>query len=132
MFARPLITIASPLLLLVAFTAAAQDRGIRLGETTISQWRFGVVIKALGAARGIEATLPVPMDWPEQTIKRISEEKTPNVHGVTFKTLDGGVKQMVVSVPRLPAGGEASAVLTFEVAKRRIEPPRDTGIYRLP
>ena len=66
------------------------------------------------AARGIEATLPVPMDWPEQTIKKISEEKTPNVHGVTFKTLDGGVRQMVVSVPRLPAGDEASAVVTFE------------------
>src|SRR4051794_32449306 len=102
------ITISLTLVLVLARMATAQDRGIRLGETATSKWRFGVVIKAPGAARGIEATLPVPMDWPEQTIKKISDEKTPSVHGVTFKTLEGGVRQMVVAVPRLPAGGEAS------------------------
>jgi transglutaminase-like putative cysteine protease len=39
---------------------------------------------------------------------------------------------MVVSVPRLLAGDEASAVVTFEVVKRRTEPPVDPAIYRVP
>src|SRR5688500_19870108 len=69
---------------------------VRLGEPQISQWRFGVVVRARGAVTGILATMPVPMDWPEQQVKTVVEEKTPNVSRVSYRTLDGGVKQMVV------------------------------------
>jgi len=124
--------LVSLLVLRCAAATAEEPRGVQLGGTTTSKWRFGVVIKVPGAVRGVEATLPVPMDWPEQSVKKISEEKSPTVHGLTYRTLDGGVKQMVVSVPRLAAGAEASAVVTFEVAKRRIDPPIDTAIYQVP
>jgi hypothetical protein len=121
------------MLLLVSSRAVSDDRGIRLGEQTTSKWRFGVIVKAVGGpVTGIRATLPVPMDWPEQMVKKVSEEKMPNVNAVTFRTLDGGVKQMVVNIARLPTGSEASAVVTFEVVKCHIEPPLDTSIYRLP
>src|SRR4051812_24277523 len=105
------------LLIVVSFAAvsigsllAADDsRGIRLGQATTSQWRFGVVVTAAGGpVSGITATLPVPMDWPEQAVKRVGEDKTPNVGGVSYKTLDGGVRQMVVTIPRLASGAEAS------------------------
>src|SRR3954451_4287557 len=105
-----------------AVVTADEGRGIRLGEETTSKWRFGVVVKATGGpVSGIMATLPVPMDWPEQTVKRIGEEKTPQVGSITFDVLDKGVKRMMVKIPRLAAGDEASAVVTFEVHKRRIE-----------
>ena len=114
--------------------AAADDtRGIRLSRPTTSHWRFGVVVKAAGGpVSGITATLPVPMDWPEQTVKKVGEEKTPNIGGINYKTLDGGVRQMIVTIPRLAAGAEASAVVTLEIVKRRIEPPTETSIYQLP
>src|SRR5262245_38591516 len=121
------ILLACPLL------SSAQDRGIRLGQQTRTTWRFGVVIKApSGPVKGIQATLPVPMDWPEQSVKEIKKETTTNVGSVTYKVLDGGVRQMVVSIPRLPTGGEASAVVTLEVTKNRIQPPDDTNVYQLP
>jgi len=123
------------LLWLAALPAVVADdsRGVRLGEQTTSRWRFGVVVKAPGGpVSGIRATLPVPMDWPEQTVKKVSEEKTPNVDAVTYKTLDGGVKQMIVTIPRLAAGGEASALVTLEITKRRIEPPAETSVYQAP
>jgi transglutaminase superfamily protein len=121
------IAIACPLV------SADDSRGIRLGQTATSQWRFGVVVKATGGpVSGITATLPVPMEWPEQSVKKIGEEKTPNVGAVTYKTLDGGVRQMVVTIPRLGAGAEASAVVTLEITKRRIEPPMETGVYEIP
>jgi hypothetical protein len=114
-------------------TAGAQDRGIRLGEQTTSQWRFGLIVKAPeGAVTGVRATLPVPMDWPEQTVKKIKEEKTSNVDSITYRPLEGGVRQMVVTIPRLPAGGEASAVVTLEVTKSRILSPDDTSVYQVP
>ena len=70
------IAFVAVLALLHASNCTAADRGIRFGQETISTWRFGVVVKApAGAINGIRATLPVPMDWPEQTVKKISEEK---------------------------------------------------------
>ncbi len=123
------------LLAMLSCAAAAADkgRGIRLGEEMTSKWRFGVVVKATGGpVSGIMATLPVPMDWPEQTVKRIGEEKTPQVGSITFDVLDKGVKRMMVKIPRLAAGDEASAVVTFEVHKRRIEGPSETSMYGIP
>jgi Transglutaminase-like superfamily len=131
---RRIALVTSILLLFASSLKAADDaRGIRLGQETTSQWRFGVVVKAPGGpVSGITATLPVPMDWPEQTVKKVGEEKSANVSAVTYKTLDGGVRQMVVAIPRLPTGGEASAIVTLEITKRRIEPPADTSIYQVP
>jgi hypothetical protein len=115
----------------VAF--ADDSPGVRLGEPTKSTWRFGVVVKAAGGpVSGIVATMPVPMDWPEQTVKVVSEEKSPGVGRVSTRVLDGGVKQLVVSIPRLAAGQEASFVQTTEVSKRPILEPVDVAMYSAP
>lgn len=119
---------------LCALAGAAEENpaAIRLGDSTTSNWRFGVVISTPdGAASGLVATLPVPMDWPEQQVKQIDEQHSPGVR-VTYRTLDSGVKQMVVNVPKLAAGEEASAIVTFAVTKRRIVEPADTSGLVLP
>lgn len=114
------------------------ERGVQLKDESVSQWRFGVTVKAAGGAlSGVRATLPVPMDWPEQSVKKISEEKTPNIGSVKYETLDAapkqpGVRQMVVTIPRLAAGEHASAVITLEITKRRIDAPAETDVYRIP
>ena len=79
---RHLPYISPMLTLLVALPlfGTESDRGIRLGESTKSQWRFGVEVRAVGGpVAGVLATLPVPMDWPEQQVKRVSEEKSPRI-----------------------------------------------------
>jgi hypothetical protein len=132
-FRRVITSAAMGLLLFRGTLNAADERGIHLGEQTTSKWRFGVVVRAVGGnVSGISATLPVPMDWPEQSVKIVGEEKTPNVRACTYRTLDGGVKQMVVSIPRLNADAEASAVVTFEIVKRRIDAPDETSLYQIP
>ena len=107
-------------------------RGIQLGEATTSQWRIGVTVHAPGAVTGILATTPVPMDWPEQQVKIVGEEKTANVGKISYRTLDGGVKQMLVSIPRLNARDDALAVVTFEVTRNEILAPQDASIYTVP
>jgi hypothetical protein len=114
------------------------ERGVQLKEESVSQWRFGVMVKAAGGAlSGVRATLPVPMDWPEQSVKKINEDKTGNIGSIRYETLDAapkqpGVRQMVVTIPRLAAGEQASAVITLEIAKRRIDAPEETEVYRIP
>src|SRR5689334_8774608 len=118
---RPWFSIVQLLALLIcAATVAEESRGVRLGEETTSKWRFGVVVKAVGGpVSGVNASLPVPMDWAEQTVKKIGEEKTPQVAAINYHVLDAspkqpGVKQMVITIPRLAGGDEASAIVTFE------------------
>jgi Transglutaminase-like superfamily len=107
--------------------------GIQLGKTVTTQWRFGVVVSARGGnVTGITATLPVPMDWPEQKVKLLEESVTTKNAKVSFRVIDNAVKQMVVTIPKLTNGEEATIVATYEVAKTWIEPPLNTIEYRLP
>jgi hypothetical protein len=103
-----------------------------LGEPVISQWQFGVKVNAPGAVTGIIATLPVPMDWPEQSVKIVKEDKSPGVSRISYRTLDGGVRQMVVTIPRLTSGQEASAIVTMEISKRQILEPAETANLAVP
>jgi hypothetical protein len=131
-FALVVVGLALPLV------AVSADRGVQLKEESVSRWRFGVTVKAVGGAlSGVRATLPVPMDWPEQTVKKITEDKTANIGSIRYETLDAapkqpGVRQMVVSIPRLAAGEQATALITLEVTKRRIDAPDETDVYRIP
>jgi len=113
--------------------AADKDAPPNLGDETLSKWRFGVIVNARGGnVTGIQATLPVPTDWPEQTVKIVDEEKSPTVRKIAYRMLDGGVKQMVVTIPRLKAGEEAKAVVTFDIVKREILEPGGKQEFVIP
>ncbi len=70
------------------------------------------------------------MPWPEQDVTVVAENTSPQVRSVRFRVLDDGVKQMIVSVPRLAAGEEATALVTLEIVKRDIVAPPSTGQLR--
>ena len=121
--------------LLVAGPAAAQfldaekgPAGPTLGDARVQKFKVGVEVTADGGpCRGIYATLPVPADWPEQRVQIVAEDLSPDVRSLRYRMLPGGVKQMVVEVPDLPAGDTARAVVTFALERSSIIPPADTG-----
>jgi hypothetical protein len=118
---------------LIAFAAQADDaNAIRFDKTITTRWRFGVQVAADGGpVTGIVATLPVPMDWPEQKVRIVEENISPRTR-VTYRAIDDAVKQMVVSIPKLADGDEAQAVVTFEIEKSWIEAPSSTDGLRIP
>ncbi len=75
--------------------------------------------------------VPVPMEWPEQTVKVVQQEVSPGVK-VSYQALDQTAKLMVVRIPWLPAGEQAKAVLTFEVNRSMQLPPDDKAAFVLP
>lgn len=105
---------------------------IRWGDVAVSKWKVGVVVKAQSDMMGILATTPIFMDWPEQTVKILEEESSPQVKKISYRVLDNGVRQMVVSIPKLEEGEEASASITFEITKRLIEGPEETAGLVIP
>lgn len=108
-------------------------KGVQLGEAVKQKWRVGMQVRAIGGAcNGIFATIPVPTTWPEQDVELVNEEVSKEVRGITYRILDNGVQQMIVSIPSLPAGGTATALLTFDVFRKPAQPPEDTAILKIP
>lgn len=112
--------------------ASVPEIGAQLGKSTTQRWQIGLTVKAVGACSGLYATTPVPVDWPEQSIKVVSEEIEPASASVTYRTLEGGVKQLLFRVPQLAAGEEAKALLTIDVTKQEIEAPTNTERFVIP
>ena len=97
------------------------------------RWQIGMRITATGACSGIVATLPVPLDWPEQQVKIVDQQVSRQVRPLSYRTLPpGGARQMIVAIPRLAAGETAAAVVTFEVTKLEIAGPQDTAAWSIP
>jgi transglutaminase-like putative cysteine protease len=134
-----------PLLLaLLAAVAAAPARGQftapetgsavpTLGDARTQKYRVGVVVTAEGGTcRDIYATLPVPADWPEQKVQILQEDVSPDVRSLRYRTLPGGVKQMIVEIPSLHAGEKAQAIVTFSLERTSIIPPVDPASLSIP
>jgi hypothetical protein len=106
--------------------------GPTLGDGRVQRFRVGLVVAASGGAiRDIYATMPVPAEWPEQKVQVIGEETSPDVRGLRYRKLPG-VTQMIVEIPNLRAGGQARAVVTFELERASILAPKDTSGLVIP
>jgi len=114
------------------FRAQTGENGPRLGQSQTFRWQAGMVITAAGGAcTRLVGTAPVPFDWPEQQVQVVDEEVPPGAK-LTYRMVEGGVKQMVVHIPYLPAGRQCRVVVTFEVTRHAILPPEKTDIFELP
>jgi hypothetical protein len=94
--------------------------------------KVGIRIKTGGECKGIDASVPIPMDWPEQEVRVVEEEISADVRGVDYRTLEGGVKQMLLSIPRLGKKETCEAILTLDIDRKVILPPERTDIYQVP
>lgn len=130
------------LLSLLAQSAVAQEfqvgpsvskNGCQLGEAKEETLKLGILVSAqTGPCRGIFATIPVPIDWPEQRVEVVEEEKSPFVRSVRYRTVEGTVKQMLFDIPQLPPGAQAGALATVKVTRHALEAPKDTTIFKIP
>lgn len=97
----------------------------QFAEAKTHKWEFGVSIRAVGGpCAGLFGTFPVPADWPEQQVKIVNEEVTPQVRRTSYRTTDG-LTQLLFDVPQLVSGDTANCFITFEVTKATQQPPAD-------
>ncbi len=96
-------------------------------------WQVGVRITAVGGpCQNLVGTLPIPTDWPGQKVRIVGEDISPAISSVKYRTLDGGVKQMVIKVARLRSGQKAHALVTVEIDRAQIAPPENPESLVLP
>jgi hypothetical protein len=108
-------------------------KGANLGEAKTTQYQAGMTIKSGGSGpcRGLNGTLPVPVEWPEQSVKIVKEDISPGAK-VTYREIEGAVSQMIVSVPYLPAGEEAQVVVTYEIKRHAMLLPEKPTLFVIP
>ncbi len=94
-------------------------------------WEFGLKISATGDAKGISASLPVPMNWPEQVVEVVDENKSANVGRVKYDNPTKGSRQILINVNRLAAGEFAEIVARFQITKQMIIAPHDPELLKL-
>lgn len=102
---------------------APTDPYRKYGDTVAVKYRVGASIEATrGGVRDIVAMVAVPFECDEQEVIVLDEDISPEVEKVEYRILDGGARQMVITIPELPSGIEAHAMLTLEVRTKAIEP----------
>lgn len=110
---------------IVAVSAQPTERVLQFTDAVTETWEFGLEIEATGNVRGIVATVPIPVEWPEQSIKIIDSKKSKDVSRVDIKELGGTVKQMTIHIPQLPKGATSRTTVTMEIEKRNIVAPEN-------
>jgi Transglutaminase-like superfamily len=106
---------------------------VHYGEPKVIRYRVGAEITASnGACRDILMMVAVPFECPEQAVRILDEDISSDVAQVDYRLLQDGVRQMLITIPYLPNGVEAHALVTFEVATRPILPPEQTDELKIP
>lgn len=106
---------------------------VRYGEPNVIRYRVGAEIEARhGAARNVLLMVAVPLECAEQDVRILDEDISDGLAQVDYRLLQGGVRQMMITIPFLPDGAKAHALVTFEVATRPILPPDETDTLKIP
>lgn len=105
----------------------------RLGPPQTVRLQVGIIVTATGSPLlGVTGSTPVPIDWPEQQVKVVDEQASSHARRVTYETVGGTMKRMVVTFPKIGPRDTAQAMVTFEITRRAILAPESTDEYRLP
>ena len=116
-------------------TPPSTAEGIKIVEenSVETRWKIGAkIVTGSGRATDVFVTFPVPSNWPEQTVT-IAEEDIPAEYGnVRPRPLPGGVQQVVVQFPVVPANDVVVISYTLDIVNRAIVAPPDPQVFVMP
>lgn len=117
-----------------AISAPVQEHSASdVNSPSTHRWKIGIVVTAAnGPGKGIFASTPIPTEWPEQQVEIVDTQKSNEVRRVHFRTLAGGVRQMVVDVPLLSEGQIASSFIMVDITKRILAAPQNHRQFIVP
>ena len=112
---------------------AKETTRVSYGKASVVQYRVGVTVEAnQGSYRNIFAMIAVPFECEEQKVRIVKSDISEEVKKVAYRTLQNGVRQMIVTIPLLRKGQTAEAMVTFEVSTKPILLPKKTDDLHVP
>jgi hypothetical protein len=97
----------------------ALDPALELADPRTYRLKVVIRIEAPeGAVKNVIATGPIPMDWPEQTVRLLSQKISPAAK-CTETVLKGQAAMIRFQVPQIPKGGSAFVERLYEITRYR-------------
>ncbi len=134
-FAVALVT-GFPSVILAQTPKKAKDvystKGPVLTEQSATRYQVGAKVSGGPTpCQNLLVVIPVPIDVPEQTVT-LDDQKIPDsTHSIKFRE-QPGLKQMVATIPRLPANQELTIQVIVNVRLFKIGLPQDSSIFSVP
>jgi hypothetical protein len=98
---------------------AIPDPALELVDPRTYRLRVVIRIEAPdGAVKNVIATGPIPMDWPEQRVRLISQKMSPQAK-CSEQVLKGQAALLKFQVPQIPKGGVAFVERLYEITRYR-------------
>ena len=108
------------------------EGGVSFGPPTVTNWRVGAVMVTRDeAARGVVCRIPVPVQWPEQTVSVFEENLPTEISAVGWEDL-GNIRLMKFRIDNVAPGSKLQATVTFQVSTSQIIAPKNTSVFRIP
>lgn len=108
--------------------------GPKRGNSQRQTWRAGIIIEPGSQIEEAKVTLPVPMEWFEQEVVKINEEKTDAAlsSNIRYKIVNNGAKEMILLLGRMRPHRKVEVVVDFELLNYELLPPDNTEDYVIP
>ena len=107
--------------------------GVTFSNPVTTKWKVTAKIRGgSGPAMNMLLTIPVPTEWPEQSVAVAEDDIPANIANVGYRDLEGGVKQIVAKIPQIRPREEITISMTFLVSTNQINAPRDPSLFIRP
>ncbi len=122
---------------LAQFQFGGQDEpspyGPRRGESIEQVWRAGLTVLPGAQLDNVTAMLPIPLNWPEQEVIGIEEEKLDAAltGGIRYEKVDAGAQEMVLRLGKLRAHRQVEIVVNVKLVNYELLPPSNPDDYAL-
>ncbi|MFK7770120.1 MAG: transglutaminase family protein [Mariniblastus sp.] len=101
-------------------------KGVSFSNPVETKWQIGaVVVGGSSSARDMILTIPLPNDWPEQTVTLMEEKIPSNSATANYRDMKSGVRQLVVKIPKIRANQQIPIAITILVSTSQVEGPLD-------
>ena len=106
--------------------------GVTFSNPVKQKWRVGVVlVTGSNPAKEVFTYIPIPKEWPEQTVTTFDEQIPVEFAVQKTDELDG-LNRLILRGRLLPAKKKIVALQTFMVTTQRVNAPPNTTIFSLP
>ena len=107
--------------------------GVTFSNPVTTKWKVTAKIRGgSGPAKNMLLTIPVPTEWPEQSVAVAEDDIPTNIANVGYRDLEGGVKQIVAKIPQIKPREEITISMTFLVSTSQINAPVDPSLFVRP
>ena len=110
------------------------EGGTRLGKSQTQIYRAGIVFEPGTAMNYALVSVPVPMEWKEQRIVSINEEKMDAslASQIEYRNLPGGAREMRLQLWNVHLTKPLEIVVAFELQNYELLPPENPSRYVIP